>query len=528
MADLLHELIFDAAGHSPQKTALIYRDTVLDYATLSTRTITLAGSLAQLGLARNSRVAVWLDKRMETVLSFFSASLAGCIFVPINPILKEDQVLHILQDCSAALLICNRERFQRIAGHAEQLSCLKHAVIVDPDDTVDCRANNINLHDWAELANGPGDRASLPAVIDTDLAAILYTSGSTGRAKGVVLSHRNMVAGAKSVAQYLGNKPEDKLLAVLPLSFDAGLSQITTAFRAQASVVLMNYLLPQEIPKLVERHQITGIGAVPPVWIPLSRLDWPVKAQQSLRYITNTGGAMPVSTLEKLRTLLPQTKVYLMYGLTEAFRSTYLPPEELDRRPESMGKAIPNAEIQVVRPDGSECAANEPGELVHRGALVAQGYWNDPEKTAERFKPAPGQLPERIPTEFAVWSGDTVRRDEEGFLYFVGRVDEMIKTSGYRVSPTEIEELVYASGMVAEAVAFGIPDEVLGQRIVLLVVPVDQSEFNTSDLVNDCRARMPGYMVPAEIIDRDAFPRNPNGKIDRVKIRQQYAQGVFA
>jgi acyl-CoA ligase (AMP-forming) (exosortase A-associated) len=360
-------------------------------------------------------------------------------------------------------------------------------------------------------------------VIDTDMAAILYTSGSTGKPKGVVLSHRNMVAGAKSVAQYLENRPEDRILAALPLSFDAGFSQLTTAFQAGASVALINYLLPRDVLAAAERYGITGLTAVPPLWIQLAQLAWPAAVRRSLRYIANTGGRMPKATLDALRKALPQTRPYLMYGLTESFRSTYLPPEEVERRPDSIGKAIPNAEVLVVRADGTICDANEPGELVHRGALVSLGYWNDPEKTAERFKPAPGQPKGLVMPEIAVWSGDTVRRDEEGFLYFIGRRDEMIKTSGYRVSPTEVEEVIYSTGLVKEAAALGVPHPVLGQAIVIVATPQRSGELDTEALLAQCRARLPGFMVPARIIQsNESLPRNPNGKIDRKLLAQNF------
>jgi acyl-CoA ligase (AMP-forming) (exosortase A-associated) len=323
-----------------------------------------------------------------------------------------------------------------------------------------------------------------------------------------------MVTGALSVAEYLRNVPEDRLLAVLPFSFDYGFSQLTTAFSVGASVSLMDYLLPRDVVKAVARDRVTGLAAVPPLWVQLAPLDWPAEAAESLRYLTNSGGAMPTRVTARLREALPRTRVFLMYGLTEAFRSTYLPPEELDQRPESMGKAIPNAEILVVREDGSRCAPGEPGELVHRGSLVAMGYWNDPERTAERFKPAPGQPAEVPLTEMAVWSGDTVRADEDGFLYFVGRRDEMIKTSGYRVSPTEVEEVLYASGLVAEAAALGLPHPTLGQGICAVVRP-RETGFDPESLLAACKRELPNFMVPLQVVTRDALPRNPNGKIDR-------------
>jgi len=364
-------------------------------------------------------------------------------------------------------------------------------------------------------------------VIDTDVVSILYASGSTGRPKGVVLSHRNMVIGAKSVASYLGNHPGDTLLAALPLSFDAGFSQLTTAFHAGARVVLINYLLPRDVLNAVVNERVTGLTAVPPLWIQLSQLNWPADVTDHLRYIANTGGKMPLETLTVLREKLPRTRPFLMYGLTEAFSSTYLPPEEIDRRPDSIGKAIPNAEILVLRDDGSPCAPDEPGELVHRGALVGMGYWNDAEKTAERYRVLPGRSPGLVLPELAVFSGDTVRMDGEGFIYFIGRRDEMIKTSGYRVSPTEIEEVLYATKQVGECAAFGIAHPTLGQAIVVVATPAPEAELASDELLAHCRQCLPAYMLPARIdLRAGPLPRNPNGKIDRKSLAGEFV-GVF-
>jgi len=333
-----------------------------------------------------------------------------------------------------------------------------------------------------------------------------------------------MVCGAESVSLYLQNRAADRILAVLPFSFDYGFSQLSTAFSVGASVALLEYLLPRDVVAALGRYAITGLAAVPPLWIQLAALDWPASVAEHLRYITNSGGAMPTATLKKLRAKVPSTSVFLMYGLTEAFRSTYLPPDQADVRPTSMGKAIPSAEILVVRPDGTPCAAGEPGELVHRGALVSLGYWNDPEKTALRFRPAPARAPELTTPELAVWSGDTVVQDEEGYLYFVGRRDEMIKTSGYRVSPTEIEEVLYATGVVAEAIAFGAPHPVLGQAIVVVgVPPAHLAADATERLLAACRSSLPTYMVPSHIEWREDLPRNANGKIDRPSVAALFA-----
>ncbi|MDH3582541.1 MAG: acyl-CoA ligase (AMP-forming), exosortase A system-associated, partial [Hyphomicrobiales bacterium] len=362
--------------------------------------------------------------------------------------------------------------------------------------------------------------------VETDMAAILYTSGSTGKPKGVVLSHRNLMVGAESVSHYLDIQAHDRILAALPLSFDAGLSQLTTAFYRGASAVLLNYLLPRDVIRQCEKHRITGLTFVPPLWIKLAQEVWPAAAVESLSYFANTGGHMPRTTLGALRKIFPQARPFLMYGLTEAFRSTYLDPVEVDDRPESIGKAIPNAEILVLDEDGHECAPGEVGELVHRGPLVAMGYWNAVEQTALRFRTMPNRPSGLMNHEFAVWSGDLVRKDKDGFLYFVGRNDDMIKTSGYRVSPSEIEEVVVSSGLVSEAVALGVPDDFLGQKIIVFVVTDEDDRFDAENLLEHCRKHLPLYMVPQEFKRREVLPRNPNGKFDRAVLKQELLEVV--
>jgi acyl-CoA ligase (AMP-forming) (exosortase A-associated) len=525
VAILLHELILHSAGRTPSATALVYHGESLTYEALASRLQAGARACLELGLARGDRVAIYLEKRFETVVAAFAAADAGCVFVPVNPLLKADQVAYILRDCNVRVLVTSADRLKILADALADCSDLR-AVVVAGDAGSAPAVPGKAIFAWDDATARAGPRPS-HRVIDNDMAAILYTSGSTGKPKGVVLSHRNMVAGALSVAQYLKNRPEDRILSALPLSFDAGFSQLTTAFSCGARVVLINYLLPRDIVTACDREGITGLTAVPPLWIQLAQLKWPAAAQASLRYIANTGGRMPKTTLDLLRAALPRTLPYLMYGLTESFRSTYLPPAELDRRPDSIGKAIPNAEVLVVREDGTPCAPGEPGELVHRGALVSLGYWNDPEKTAERFKPAPGQPEGLTMPEIAVWSGDTVRMDEEGFLYFISRRDEMIKTSGYRVSPTEVEEVVYATKLAGEVAALGIPHPVLGQAIVVVATARDGVQLDAEELLAQCRQRLPAFMVPARVIVRKgSLPRNPNGKIDR-KLLAQEMQNPF-
>lgn len=523
MTGLVHELIDLGGEYSATSIALQDGKRSMDYPTLAAAVRKAASFYLALGMERVERIAVYMEKRMETIVALFGASAAGGVFVPVNPLLKPEQVAHILNDCDVRILVTTPERLELLREILAHCRDLRTVILIGDKDVEP--VGSITVEYWSEQEQMVSKRGH--RVIDQDMAGILYTSGSTGRPKGVVLSHRNLVAGADSVSQYLENTREDRILSVLPLSFDYGLSQITTAFRVGARAVLMNYLLPRDVIRAVEREKITGLAAVPPLWVQLSQLDWPESVAGHLRYITNSGGHMPKPTLDALRTKLPKTKPFLMYGLTEAFRSTYLPPEEVDRRPDSMGQAIPNAEILVVREDGTLCAPGEPGELVHRGIHVALGYWNDPEKTAERYKPAPGQLSGLVIPELAVWSGDTVKRDEDGFLYFIGRRDEMIKTSGYRVSPSEVEEVVYATGLVSEVAATGPAHPLLGQAVVLVIYAPSSGDDVTGKLLVECKQKLPGFMVPTHIERwNEPLPRNANGKIDRKRLSTELA-GLF-
>lgn len=509
----LHDLLAEAAGRSGDAPALTFRDETRTYSELW-RDVRAAG--AGLGVARGERVAVYLDKRIETVTAIFATSAAGGVFVPVNPVLRARQVAYILADCDVRVLVTTPERLEALREELEQVKSLERVILVGGPATTTAEARWA-VSSWDELPTA-GELPPGPA-LDVDMAAILYTSGSTGKPKGVVLSHRNLLTGAESVSTYLRMTADDVVLSALPLSFDAGFSQLTTSFAVGAHVVLVNYLLPRDVVKLCTKHGVTGLTCVPPLWIQLVEQEWPAETGRKLRYFANTGGRMPKTTLDRLRAVFPEALPFLMYGLTEAFRSTYLDPAEVDRRPDSIGKAIPNAEILVLRPDGTETDPGEEGELVHRGALVAMGYWNDPKRTAERFKPLPGGEG-ALHTELAVFSGDSVVRDEDGFLYFVGRADEMIKTSGYRVSPTEVEEVAYATGLVRDAVALGVADPQLGQKIVLIVAP-GGDELDPAALKAALKKELPLYMVPKDVVVRPELPRSPNGKFDRNLLRRE-------
>ena len=473
--------------------ALVIRDKVYSFKELNLRIGRLAAWLATRDVSAGDRVATWLGKSEIACLMPLASVRAGLIHVPVNPLLKAAQVLHIMADSGARLLVTNSARAATLGASS-----------VSPY-LVDEKAVQAIIDDGASPIMPP-------LSVDTDpdtLAAILYTSGSTGHPKGVMLSHANLALGADSVAQYLKLSSDDTTLAVLPLSFDYGQNQLLSTWRAGGCVVPLDYLTARDVIKACARHNITTLAAVPPLWVQLLEQVWPAEATQNMRRLTNSGGALTPSLVKMLRSIFGRTcDIFAMYGLTEAFRSTYLDPALIDNCPTSMGRAIPYAEIMVVAPDGTEAGPDQAGELVHAGPLVAKGYWQDDARTAERFKPAPafsnyGGM--------AVWSGDTVRRDGDGLLYFIGRDDAMIKTSGNRVSPTEIEEAAVESGLVAEACALGRKDDRLGAAIVLFV----RGDGDDDRLKAHLKATLPNFMQPAEVVWLDMFPKNANGKLDR-------------
>lgn len=483
----LDHLPLMGTGDAP---ALVLGEQVMDHAALNRRIGQLAGWLAS-RVGPGARVASWLPKGELACLLPLATARAGLIHVPINPLLKRAQVAHILSDSGAALLIANPARAATLAS----------------GDLGACRLIE-------DVAFDDGDALPPSAAPVDDLVALLYTSGSTGRPKGVMLSHANLWLGAASVARYLGLGSDDRVLAVLPLAFDYGQNQLLSAWFAGACVVPHDYLVPRDVVRAVERHAITTLAGVPPLWRQLAALDWPPAAVAGLRRMTNSGGALDEALVRRLRVLAPDADLYAMYGLTEAFRSTFLDPALIDAHPTAIGEAIPFAEVMVVRDDGAAAGPGEEGELVHAGPLVAQGYWRDRARTAERFRPAPGWSRNG---GVAVWSGDRVRRDASGLLHFVGRRDAMIKTAGNRVSPQEIEDAALATGLVVEAVVLGLPDADLGQAIHLVVSGASDSGALIAALARD----LPNFMVPRAVHWRDALPLNPNGKIDRAALYRE-------
>ena len=478
--------------------ALVDRAGALDYTGLERAVGALARALRGRGLADGARVASWLAKTRLASLLPLACARAGLVHVPINPLLKRAQAAHILADSGATLLIAG-------AGRAGTLEA--------GDRPADCA---LLIEDEAGAALLAAQDGLPPSSANPDdLVAILYTSGSTGRPKGVMLSHANLWLGAVSVAHYLRLQPDDRTLCVLPFSFDYGQNQLLSSWAAGACACPLDFLTARDVIRAVDKHNITTIAGVPPLWVQLAEADWPAETAARLRRITNSGGRLPVPLVRRLCGLFPQADLVSMYGLTEAFRSTFLDPALIDAHPESIGHAIPFAEVMVVKPDGTAAGPGEPGELVHAGPLVAQGYWQDAERTALRFRPAPA-FSEYGGT--AVWSGDTVAADADGLLRFVGRDDEMIKTSGNRVSPTEVEEAAIATGVVAEAVAIGVADDRLGEAITLVVRGDPAGEAALRD---GLKRELPNFMQPRVILWRAELPRNANGKVDRAGIKAE-------
>ncbi len=441
-------VLWYAAATDPRRIAVIERTGACDYGTLRGRAAALAVTLAATGVRPGERVGVFLDGGSEALAAFFGVLAAGGIAVVMNESLRPRQVEHMLEDAGAAALITNAAQLERQPRPLET-AC--------------------PILDIGDIA--PTSEFELTPRLLADPAQIIYTSGSTGMPRGVTVSHGNLRAAMEAVIGYLGITAVDRIASILPFSFVYGMSQVLCAVGCGATLVVERSPLAPELVSGLRACEVTVLGAVPPLWARLLA----VKALRedplpSLRIVTNAGGHMPVELVRLLRAAQPQAKLHLMYGLTEVLRSCYLPPEEVDRRPDSIGRAIPGAEVLVLREDLTPCAPGEVGELVHRGPTVTLGYWNAPEATARVFRPNPLRPAGTPDTERVVFSGDLVRQDEEGFLYFVGRRDRMIKTLGYRVSPDEIANVLYASGEIVACVVTGEPDEQRGQRIVAFVV----------------------------------------------------------
>jgi acyl-CoA ligase (AMP-forming) (exosortase A-associated) len=515
--ELLYQLIDKPAAQSPKAQALVMGDRKWDYETLAKEQNSFAHAASKI-LNKGSRVGVWLSKSFEAVVASFGSTKSGHIFVPINPVLKAAQARHIINDCDIELIIISKERLLKLESELRDCPSVKTIVVVGKGDLPILQ--DLMVLSWNDFCqDGEYEAENLTT---NDVAAIFYTSGSTGLPKGVVVPHRSLTSGASAVATYLNHHSNDRILAAMPLSFDAGFSQLTSSFIVGACCILLDYLYPSEVIRKIKDEKITGLTGVPPFWTQMSGVKWGDESIQSLRYFATTGGRMSRELLHKIRSLTPKSRPYLMYGLTEAFRSTYLSPDQIDNKIDSIGTAMSGQTVYVARPDGTKCKPNEVGELVHIGSTVCLGYWKNQTATNKVFKSICHASEGVLLKETAVFSGDQAVADEEGYLYFVARKDEMIKSSGYRISPVEIEDGVLSTGLVDDVIAFGVADDKIGQRISIVIHSKEDSENLETKLRDVFRDIFPSYMIPHEIyIEGSPLLRNPNGKIHRKLIINQ-------
>lgn len=493
-------LLWDTAQARPDRLAIRQGETSLTWGALGARAAAFADALRGAGVAPGDRVAVLLAHGADAAAAFYGAAATGAIVTMLNWLYRPRQVEQVLDSAGVRLLVTSREWLALQTRGIER-------------DVPQLLAEEVPASGTAEPLDVPGDT---PAQIN-------YTSGSTGGPKGVVVSHDNLLAGIHTVVDYLGIGPDDRIASLLPFSFVYGFNQLNCAVATGASLEIVATAMAPEIVRTLERTGCTVVAGVPPLWMQLLKVADFQRPLPALRVLTCAGGRLSPEGVRGLRAAQPQARLFIMYGLTEVFRSTYLPPEEVDAHPDSMGRAVPGSRVYVVRDDGSLCADGEVGELVHAGPTVALGYWNDPDATARTFRPNPTPDAADPVLARAVYSGDLVRRDAEGRLYYVGRRDRMIKTLGFRVSPDEIADVIYASKQVTEAVVTSEPDEARGERIVAHVVLGPGGTLET--LRRWCGVELPRHMQPARWDVRDSIPRNASGKHDLLALGARPAAG---
>jgi long-chain acyl-CoA synthetase len=493
---LLHHFLEHSAQRVPDKAALVCEQTRYTYREINDAAERMRSALRQRGVRRGDRVAIFMDNSAETVIAFYAALKAGAVFMPVNALTKTDKLAYMLNDARASCLITHPS-LRAVWAEALAQSGSVHTCIVAGETAVE---------------TGAGARTD--EVIDQDLASIIYTSGSTGDPKGVMLTHLNMVSAVNSVSGYLGYREDDVILCVLPLAFDYGLYQVLMGFKAGATVVLeRNFAFPVRILEVMARERVTVLPGVPTIFSLLMNLGNLARYNlERLRMITNTAAALSEEHIRRLRGLFPQATLYSMYGLTECKRVTYLPPEQLDLRPTSVGRGMPNEEIWLVDELGRRLPNGSTGELVIRGSHVMRGYWEKPAETAQRLRPGPN------PGERVLYSGDLFRTDAEGYLYFVARKDDIIKSRGEKVSPREVENALYSLPGVLEAAVVGVADPVLGQAIKAFVVLGDAHRYSEKDVIRHCLGRLENFMAPKYVEFVDSIPKTNTGKISKLSL----------
>ena len=506
-----------SARRHPDKTALVCGDRRASYAEVNGGANALARAFLDLGLGRQDRVGVYLDNSVEAVQAAFAALKAAGVFVVVNPQVKADKLAFILNDCEARILVTTRRQLKAVAGDLAAGTRLRHVVVVDADGPADAAddvlaAAGIGRHSLATLTASRDATPPPNPTISLDLASLIYTSGSTGQPKGVTLTHLNMVSAVTSLTTYLRSEPDDVVLSALPLAFDYGLYQVLMAFRMGGTVVLeKQFLYPYKFIELIAREKVTGLPIVPTITAILLNLkDLEAHDFSSVRFVTNTAQALPVHHIRRLRSVMPQARIYSMYGLTECKRVSYLPPELIDAKPTSVGVAIPDTEVWIEDEHGGRITEpGVPGELMVRGAHVMVGYWNRPEENARALRPGP------YPHERVLRTGDLFKQDADGHLYFIARKDDLIKTAGERVGPREVENVLYELEAVKEAAVIGVPDDLLGQSIKAFLALREGASLDAETVVRHCQKRLEKFMVPKHIEFRDELPKTSTGKISK-------------
>lgn len=514
---LVESFLEASAARHPDKLALVAGGERLTYGEIERRSNRLAHALIARGVERGDRVAVWLDNSVEAVVSLWAILKAGAVFMLLNPTLKTAKLGYCLNDARARLLVTDAAKLPRVAEDWSVLPHLETVLVVGGAAGSSGAAKTFAGFEDVISEQAGRDAPPPKRCIDADLAALIYTSGSTGDPKGVMSAHRNIVAASASIISYLGNTPEDRILSVLPLSFDYGLYQLLMCARFGGTLVLeKSFAFPAAVLGTIAREGITGFPIVPTMLAMLLRMDLAKFDLSGLRYVTNTGAALPVEHIRQLRRRLPHVTIFSMYGLTECKRASYLPPDQIDIRPDSIGRGIPNCELYLVDEDGNRLTGPGVGELVVRGSNVMPGYWEKPELTAKVFRPGP------VPGERVLHTGDTFRRDAEGWLYFVGRRDEMIKSRGELVSPREVENVLCALDGVAEAGVVGVPDPVLGAAVKAVLVTKPGAVLTERDVLRHCAANLEDFAVPRIVEFRPAMPLGATGKVDRKALAAPY------
>ena len=509
----------DSAKRNADKAALVAGNRRLTFGELDGLSDRLARTLVAHGVQRGDRVIVFMDNCWEAVVGIFAVLKAGAVFSPINPSTKADKLAYVANNCRAGALI-TQARLLAVAAEAVAEAPSVALAVVAGSDQEPAIAGGLRFED--AIAESIGGTAPERVGIDLDLAMLIYTSGSTGFPKGVMMTHQNVTAAATSITTYLENTPEDVILNVLPISFDYGLYQVLMAAKVGATLVLeKSFTFPQAIFQRLIAERVTGFPVVPTMAaIILQMKDLKPGSFPHLRYITNTAAALPPAHIGRLRELFPSTKLFSMYGLTECKRCTYLPPDQLDKRSTSVGIAIPGTEAYVVNDDGTRARVGEVGELVIRGAHVMQGYWENPQATERALRPGP------FPWEKVLHTGDLFRSDADGFLYFVGRKDDIIKSRGEKVSPKEVENVLYGLPGVREAAVVGVSDPILGMAIKAVVALAPEAALTDQDVVRHCARHLEDFMVPKFVEFRDALPKTESGKISRRQVAEEVLEAA--